>query len=118
MGGNIGMWSFTVGVVLALLAGLVPASLGLSGVMTAVLVVLGIIVGFLNVTESETSKFLTASVAVMIALFTAGSAVKGNIETLGVVGSYLWGVMSNINVFVFPATIVVAIKSIYALAKD
>jgi hypothetical protein len=54
----------------------------------------------------------------MIAVFTAGQAIQGNLATLGVVGTYLWGVMSNINVFVFPATMVVAIKSIYALARD
>jgi hypothetical protein len=33
-------------------------------------------------------------------------------------GTYLWAVMSSINMFVFPATIVVAMKAIYALAKD
>src|SRR3989338_6998598 len=113
---SMGAWAFTIGVVIALVAGFLPASLG--AYIVAALVLLGIAVGFLNVSEAETSKFLTSSVAVMIALFTAGSAIQGNIATLGMVGKYLWGVMSNINIFVFPATIVVAIKAVYALARD
>jgi hypothetical protein len=113
---KVGAWAFTIGVLLALVAGFLPATLG--GAVVAALVLLGIVVGFLNVSEAETSKFLMASVSVMIALFTAGSAIQANIVTLGVIGKYLWGVMANINVFVFPATIVVAIKAIYALARD
>ncbi len=116
--GKVGVWTFTIGVILALLAGLVPTSWGMAGLITAALVVLGLVVGFLNVTEDETQGFLTASVSVMIALFTAGAAIQSNIATLGVVGKYLWSIMANINIFVFPATIVVAVKAIYALAKD
>ncbi len=115
---KVGAWAFTIGVILALVAGFVPESMGLNGTITAALVALGIVVGFLNVTDEETSKFLVASVSVMIALFTAGSAIQSNIASLGAVGGFLWGIMANINVFVFPATIVVAIKAIYALAKD
>ena len=106
--GKVGVWTFTIGVILALLAGLVPASWGMAGLITAALVVLGLVVGFMNVTEDETQGFLTASVSVMIALFTAGAAIQSNIATLGIVGKYLWSIMANINIFVFPATIVVA----------
>ncbi|HIH37561.1 hypothetical protein J4460_06045 [Candidatus Woesearchaeota archaeon] len=114
--GNMGATAFTIGIVIALIAGFLPANLG--GIIVAVLVVLGIAVGIMNVTDEETSKFLMASVSIMIALFTAGSAIQSNIATLGIIGKYLWGVMSNINIFVFPATIVVAIKAVYALARD
>ncbi len=113
-----GIWAFTIGAIISLIAGLIPQNMGLGGLITALLAVLGIIVGFLNVTEEETNKFLFSSVAIMIALFTAGTAIKANISTLGMVGSYMWSIMSNINIFVFPATIVVAMKSLYALAKD
>lgn len=111
-----GVWAFTLGVIVALIAGLIPVAY--SGAVTAILVLLGILVGFLNVSDKETSSFLMATVAIMIALFTAGSAIQSNIATLGIIGKYLWSVMSSINVFVFPATIVVAIKAIYNLARD
>lgn len=115
---KIGVWAFAIGVVLALVAAFIPASLNLGGIIVAALVILGIVVGFLNVTGSEASPFLMASVAVMIAVYTAGGSLNAMVGTLGIIGPYLLAILGNINVFVFPATIVVAIKSIYALAKD
>jgi len=114
---STGAWAFTIGVILALIAGLIPASMNLSGIITAVLVLIGIIVGFLNVSDEETKNFLMASVAVMIAVFTAGMGIQ-SLTTLGVIGTYLSALLTNINIFVFPATIVVAIKSIYSMAKN
>jgi len=115
---KIGVWAFGIGVVLALVAAFIPPSLNLGAIVAAALVILGIVVGFLNVTGSETNAFLLASVSVMIAVYTAGGAIASSTMSLGIVGQYLLSILSNINVFVFPATIVVAIKSIYALAKD
>jgi hypothetical protein len=113
---KVGAWAFIVGVLIALVAGFVPSQM--QGLVTGVLVVIGIIVGFLNVTEKETTPFLMASVAIMIALFTAGTAIERDLTVLGQIGTYMLGVMKSINVFVFPATIVVALKAIYALARD
>jgi hypothetical protein len=113
---KVGAWAFIVGVVIALVAGFVPTNM--QSLVTGVLVVVGLIVGFMNVTEKETTPFLMAAVAIMIALYTAGSAIDRSVETLGIVGTYLLVVMQSVNVFVFPATIVVALKAIYALAKD
>jgi hypothetical protein len=115
-----GVWAFTIGMFLALFAGLASRLLSntVNGYIVAVLVLLGIAVGFLNVTKEETSSFLMSSVAVMIALFTAGQALVAMAASLGIIGEVLLSLLSYINMFVFPATIVVAIKSIYALAKD
>jgi hypothetical protein len=119
-GMKIGVWAFTIGMILALVAGIASKwlSTDINGLIVAALVILGIVVGFLNVTSDETSGFLMASVAVMIALFTAGGALATMASTLGMVGTILLNLLSYINIFVFPATIVVAIKAIYALAKD
>jgi hypothetical protein len=111
---KIGVWAFIIGVVLALVGSFLK---GYESIVIAALVLVGLIVGFLNVTEDETKDFLMASVAMMIALFTAGQAVA-TFTTLGSVGTYLINVLSNVNIFVFPATIVVAMKAIYNLAKD
>lgn len=115
-----GVWAFTIGMILALFAGLASQwlSVTVNGYIIAALVLLGIAVGFLNVSKEETGSFLMSSVAIMIALFTAGRALEAMVETLGFVGTILLNLLSYINMFVFPATIVVAIKSIYALAKD
>lgn len=113
---KIGAYAFMIGVLLALVAGFMTDQF--KPYVVATLVVLGLIVGFLNVTESETNKFLMAAVAVMIALFTAGSAIQQNLGALKSVGNFMWNVMTNINVFVFPATIVVAVRAIFSVAHD
>ena len=110
---KIGVWAFIAGIILAILA----AFVGNPWVIPA-LVVVGIIVGFLNVSDKETTAFLTASVSVMIAVYTAGGSISASLATLGSVGTILLALLQNINVLVFPATIVVAIKAIYSLAKD
>jgi hypothetical protein len=119
---KVGAYAFMIGVLLALIAGiwvgLGSMSAQVTSVITALLVVLGLIVGFLNVSEEETSKFLMASVAVMIALFTAGNAIESQIQTLGGLGKMMWAIMMNINIFVFPATIIVAIRAIFSVAHD
>ncbi len=114
--GKMGAWAFIIGVVIALILGLLPASLQSIGV--PVLVIMGLIVGFLNVTEKETSQYLMAAVAIMIALFTAGSAISAQLESLPTIGKYMIGLLGSINMFVFPATIVVALKAIYGISKQ
>lgn len=115
-GARFGSIAFIIGVIIAIIASLIPSVL--QSLVVSLLVLLGLIVGFLNITEKETSAFLVASVAIMIALFTAGSIIQSNLITLGLIGTYLWALMSNINVFVFPATIVVALKAIYGLSRS
>jgi len=76
------------------------------------LVVLGTIVGFLNVTAKETTEFLVAA----IALIAAGGAGL-NVIVWGNIGIYLQSILSNITVFVAPAAVVVALKAVFELAE-
>jgi hypothetical protein len=107
MDSKMGHWAFLSGVVLALIAGFVPQ---LQIPMTTwILVLLGLVVGFLNITARETQEFLIACVAVLIAAGTAS-----NIITLGFVVSTMLG---NVVTFVFPAALIVAFKAIWELAS-
>ena len=109
---KIGSWSFIIGVVIALVMGLFPRLSGAT--VTSILILLGLIVGFLNVTGKETTPFLLATVSlVLVAKF--GGDVLGAVAT---VGPYLQGVLNAIMTFVVPATIIVAMKAIWALAHD
>ncbi|OGI15340.1 hypothetical protein A3K63_05480 [Candidatus Micrarchaeota archaeon RBG_16_49_10] len=109
---TFGEWAFVIGVLLALLGGLI-VSLGLlaGGTLAVLLVVLGILVGFLNVSGKETAQFLLAS----IALLAAGSAGLGGLPLIGI---YLGSVLLYIATFVAPAAVVVALKAIFDLAKN
>lgn len=109
---KVGSWSFIVGVIIALLIGLF-SGLG-SATAVSILVVMGLIVGFLNVTEKETTGFLLATVALVLVSGFGGDAI-GQVATIG---PYLKGVLQSLMIFVIPATIIVALKAIYNIAQD
>ncbi len=103
---------FIVGVLLAVVFGFLrPTDLGT--ILTTVIILAGLIVGFLNVTTHETNSFLLASVALVI-VSAFGGNVMGNVANIG---ERLAGILFAILMFVVPATIVVALKTIYALAE-
>ncbi|MBW2968304.1 hypothetical protein KY362_07505, partial [Candidatus Woesearchaeota archaeon] len=75
---KIGSWAFIVGVILAIIAGFWP----LGTVMTSILIILGLIVGFLNVTGKETNSFLFATL-VLVVMTSMGGQVLSNIQYVG-----------------------------------
>lgn len=112
---SFGAWAFIIGVVLAVLGGIiVKANFVSQAIVLSVLIILGLIVGFLNVTKDETKDYLLAAVSLVIVTSLGGqvlSVVQG-------IGPYLGEVLGAIMTFVVAATIVVTIKAIYALAQD
>ena len=113
MGSKIGEWAFIIGIVLAVLLGFVPTSY--IGMAILVLVILGLLVGFLNITEKETTPFLVAAIA-LLATGNASDSLK--VIPPDVLGSFLSNAVRNITAFVAPAAVLVAVKVIWSLAKD
>lgn len=104
---KIGTWAFLIGVLIAVVAGLIPT---LPATQVAwVLVILGLVVGFLNVRAKEAQEFLVACIAILIVAGMGGLPPLG--RTLG-------AILTNIIAFVAPAAILVALKEIWALAED
>src|SRR3989338_4196453 len=110
---QMGEWAFIIGVLVAVVVSLFTVSDTIGGWLVLLLVVLGLIVGLLNVSEKETTPFLVAAAALLIT-GTAGSSLA----IIPVIGGYLQDIVMNIAVFVTPAAIVVALKAIQSLAKD
>ena len=106
---KVGHYSFLAGVALAIIAGLVTGLVE-DSIVTLILVILGVIVGFMNITAKETTEFLVAAIALII----AGSAQLTGIPAIG---QFLAAILGNIVVFVSPAAIVVALKAVKALAS-
>ena len=107
----IGAWAFLIGVILAVIIGLFAGQIG-SGASTALqilLVILGIIVGLLNVGDKETNTFLLAAVSLVIVSF-MGQAALGVIEQIG-------SILGALLLMFVPATIIVALKSVFSIAK-
>lgn len=110
---KLGEWAFLIGVLLAVVFGLFsPLQLGLdTSTVLAVLVVLGIVVGLLNITVKETTGFLLAALALIVS-----GAVS--FTALPVVGRQLSDILVYISFLVAPAAVIIALKTVYALAKN
>ena len=107
--GVIGSWAFLIGVILAVVLGLLGM---VSGIWVTILVVIGLIVGLLNITESETTPFLLSGAVLIIASAWGQSDSIASIPYLNVKG-----ILDALLVIFVPATIIVAIKNVFGLAK-
>lgn len=105
--GSMGGWAFIIGVVIAVLIGLFGQ---LNELWLGVLVVVGLIVGFLNVTSAESTDFLLAAVSLVVVAALGGNVLK-SIELLS-------NVLNAIMALVVPATVIVSLKAIYSLARN
>ncbi|MFA6089327.1 MAG: hypothetical protein WC755_05660 [Candidatus Woesearchaeota archaeon] len=115
----IGAWAYIIGMIIAVALGVFSTLPGMTWLLT-ILIVMGLIVGFLNVNEKETSAYLLAAVSLVIVTSFGGGVIGtiGDGTSLVWLGNALQGVLNAMTVFIVPATIVVALKAIYALAKD
>lgn len=103
---QLGKWAFSVGLIIAIVGGL-----GFGQTWFAwLLVLLGLVVGFLNINERESQKFLLAAIALIVAA-TAWSV-------LPYVGGYLSAMLNNIIAFIGAAVLVVALKVLWETAQD
>ena len=107
--GKLGRWAFVVGVVIAVLLGFVTFTYS-----SVVLVILGLIVGFMNVTEGEAQKFLVAVIALMV----IGVAGLQAFSVWGSLYSWIQTVLSSFTVFVGAAGVVVAFKVLFEMGKE
>ncbi len=112
---QIGKWAFLIGLIIAVIAAFVPSTTAATyGTYIALaLFILGLIVGFLNITEKDLSKFLLA----VIVLLVLGSASLNVLDILKIVNDYLKSILGNFIAFVSAAGLVVSIKSILEASK-
>lgn len=103
---QVGKWAFILGLVVAAIGGL-----GFQQPwFTWVLAVLGLIVGFLNVQETEAQGFLLPAIGLML----AASALN----SLPLVGGAATSILANLVAFIGAAVLVVAIRSLFVVARD
>lgn len=102
---SIGRWAFLLGVLISLLAGLG----GQIPYLPTILFVLGLVVGFLNIGERESTPFLIA----VIALLMVGLAGL----QFGTYTTYIVATLENLIAFVSAAAVVVALKQVLTIAK-
>lgn len=102
----IGGWTFLIGVILAII---VAAFSILTPTIAWILVIAGIIIGLFNIAEEEVNSFLISGAVLIIA-----SALGQNVVSISPLFSRILDALLLIFV---PATIIVAIKNVFTLAR-
>ena len=118
---KVGEYAFIVGVIIALVLGLLGGLEALQPAdpwLVSILVILGLVVGFLNVTGKETMQFLTVSAILAIVLYVGGTATGQAIWSIERIGPYINDIIKYIMVFIVPAVVVVSLKEIVDMAKS
>src|SRR3989338_1856499 len=95
---RIAHYTFFVGLLIAIITGLFRTLL-LPKVLVTTLVLLGFVVGLLNLTAKETVPFLVACIALMLAGIV-------NFDLIFSVGPALRAILSNMAVFVVPGAVI------------
>ena len=102
----LGKCSFIVGLVIAVAGGL-----GFEQAWFGwILAVLGLIVGFLNVSDKESQTFLLAAIALVVSASAVGA--------IPYIGESITRIIANLVLFLGGAVLVVAVKSLFAVARD
>jgi hypothetical protein len=113
----IGAYAFLLGVVLAIILGVFNNSLYQAGeLFYSVLVFIGIIVGFMNVRDKDSSMFLMASISLVI-VAALGAEPLRYVAMNNYVVTALRNILTSLLVLFVPATIIVALKTVFSMTK-
>ena len=132
---KVGSWAFIIGVIIALIVGLLQASsleagdsteffkTDNGGLVAWALAVIGAIIGILavlgrgTITAKEVPGFLIAGIGLLL----MGSVFTGITTTYPLtpwIGSLLSGLSLSLSIFVAPAVGILSIKAIWDMGKD
>jgi len=109
--GIIGFIAFAIGLIIAIIVGILSA-VGVMAVGNGIillLVILGIIVGALNVTSKEMIPMLLATIAIIVV-----GGVFAPIK-VAAIGAILDGIVSLLATLMAPAAVIVAVKALIAV---
>ena len=115
----IAAWAFVIGVALAILTGLFSDYLigTATNVVYVLLVLLGIVVGYLIVEDKESViTFLLASLSLVIVSGLGNNSLLF-ISNLSHILGYLAKILASLLVMFIPATIIVALKAVFSVTN-
>ncbi|TET32744.1 MAG: hypothetical protein E3J70_00620 [Candidatus Heimdallarchaeota archaeon] len=121
---SFGAWAFLVGVILAVIIGLSTSSfLSLSSITAyspqiyAILVLLGLFVGFsIKIAGKDSQTFLIAGAILVIVSKFGMESVTGSLIGIGI-GDTVSSTFAALLALFVPATIIVALKTVFSIAK-
>lgn len=107
---KLGAWAFLVGVVLAVIF----AFFSLTTWVIWLLFVIGVLVGLLNITDKEAMPFLISGTALVI----VSALGRQMFPSTTVAADWILGFLTNLLTMFVPATIIVALRAVFGMAKD
>ncbi len=120
----IAAWAFLFAVILAVAGGIVATLIGegravLNQSLLGLLSILGLIVGYF-VAEKDVKTFLFASVSLVIVSF---AGIQGGVLSAAILGivnvnKLITNVLGALMFLFVPATIIVALKTVFAIARS
>ena len=120
---SLAAWMFLIGVVLAIIIGISTSSfLSISAITSyskqiyGVLIILGLIVGFLNVTSRDSQTFLLAGTVLVIVSRFGMESVTGSLIGIGI-GDVVTSTFAALLALFVPATIVVALRTVFSITN-
>lgn len=120
---SVSAWAFLIGVVLAIIIGVItklisiPSLTAYSSAIYGILVILGLIVGFsIHVEGKDAQTFLIAGAILVVVSKFGMDSVTGSLIGIGI-GDLVTSIFGALLVLFVPATIIVAIKTVFGLAK-
>ena len=114
----IGAWAFLIGVILSVVMGVFGGAPS-SPYITWTFVVLGLVVGFF-VAEKDAQTFLIAAVSLVIVSYigVSGAVLNAAIGESGAFRTMMTSILGTLFVLFIPATIIVALKSVFSISKS
>ena len=119
---TIGAWAFLVGVILAVIIGLattilsIPTLVNYSAQIYAILVILGLVVGFFSVPGKDSQTFLIAGTVLVVVSKFGMESVTGSLIGIGI-GDAVSSTFSALLALFVPATIIVALKNVFSISN-
>ena len=117
---KIGNMAFLIGMVICVVLGLIawgiPAIVqGAAGLVTLVLIILGIVVGLLNINEKHVTEFLIAVIAVTL----IGSiTIQQVVALIPVIATLVTAIFQNIVALLAPAALIVGLKQTWSFGMN
>ena len=120
---SVAAWSFLIGVILAIIIGLsatilpLPTLVNYSTSIYGVLIVLGLIIGFVGArTGKDAQTFLIAGAVLVVVSKFGMESVTGSLIGVGI-GDAVASVFAALLALFVPATIIVALKNLFSIAN-
>lgn len=115
----LGAWAFFIGALIAIIGGVILSfGYSVNPLIFGLLALIGLAVGFfVNVSDNGGTSFLLAAVSLVIVSYMGQQGIAS--ITLGVlsIGEIVTSTLGGLLVMLVPATIVVALKSLFSIAQ-